>query len=89
MVTVILSHEVSNYSDWKKGFEEGESFRQQAGVKTNGVYNSVDNPNLVTVIAEFPSKEAVHGFINNPNLKADMEKAGVVGMPEVKILSKL
>lgn len=89
MVTVILTHEVTNYSDWKKIFDEGESFRQQAGVKTLGVYNSVDNLNLVTVITEFPSKEAVQGFLSNPDLKADMEKAGVVGAPEAKILNKI
>ena len=89
MVTVILSHEVTNYTDWKKGFDSGEPLRQQAGVKTLGVYNAVDNPNVVTVVTEFPSKEAVQGFMSNPNLKADMAKAGVVGAPEVKILNKL
>jgi hypothetical protein len=88
MVTVILSHEVSNYSEWKKGFDSGESLRQQAGVKTIGTYSSVDNPNLVTVITEFPNAQAVQGFMSNPNLKADMEKAGVVGKPEIKILNK-
>ncbi len=89
MVTVILSHEVANFSDWKKGFDEGESMRQQAGVKTIGIFNSVENANDVTIITEFPSKEAVQGFMANPNLKADMEKAGVISAPTVKILSKI
>jgi hypothetical protein len=88
MVNVILTHEVKSFSDWKKGFDEGEPMRAQAGVKTSGVYASVDNPNLVTVIAEFPSVEVVNGFMNNPELQAGMEKAGVIGKPEVKILKK-
>ncbi len=89
MVTVILTHEVKDFSEWKKGFDAGESFRAQNGVKTVAVYHSVDNANLVTAITEFPSAEAVKGFMSNPNLKSDMEKAGVVGAPEVKILSKI
>ena len=88
MVTTILSHEVKNFTEWKKGFDAGEDMRQQAGVKTQAVYSSVDNPNHVTIIAEFPSAEAVHGFLSNPDLKAGMEAAGVIGMPEAKILNK-
>ena len=88
MVTTILTHEVKNFSEWKKGFDAGEPMRQQAGVKTNGVYNSVDNPNHVTIIAEFPSAEAVKGFMSNPDLKATMEQHGVIGIPEAKILNK-
>ncbi len=61
--------------------------REQAGVKTIGTFNSVSNPNVITVITEFPNAEAVQGFMSNPNLKADMEKAGVVGQPDVKILN--
>lgn len=43
MVTVILTHEVKNFSEWKKAFDGDDSNRQQVGVKINGVYNSVDN----------------------------------------------
>ncbi len=89
MVKVILTHEVKNVAEWKKGFDAGEAMRAEAGVKTLGVYTSVHNPNHVTITTEFPSLEAVNGFMSNPELKAGMEKAGVVGAPEVKILNKL
>lgn len=88
MVKVILSHEVNDFAEWKKGFEAGEPMRAANGVTTSGVYNSVDNPNHVTIITNFPSVEAVKGFMSNPDLKADMEKAGVVGDPELKILNE-
>jgi len=89
MVNVILSHEVKDFSQWKKAFNDGEHLRAQSGVITTGVYSSVDNPNHITVTTEFPSLEAVHGFLGNPELKADMEKGGVIGQPEVKILNKV
>lgn len=89
MVTVLLSHEVKDFQTWKTGFDNGEALRAAAGVTTNAVYTAVDNPNMVTVSTDFPSAEAVQGFMNNPQLAADMETAGVISRPDVKILQKL
>ncbi|NVO18331.1 MAG: DUF3764 family protein [Bacteroidetes bacterium] len=89
MVTAILSHEVRNYSDWKKVFDADEVNRTKAGFNIHSLYHSVDNPNKITLIGEVPSVEALHSFMTNPELKAAMEKGGVIGMPEVKILSKI
>jgi len=89
MVTVIISHECKNYSGWKKVFDEDEVNRLNAGVKSTGVYHSFDNPYKITIINEVPSIEAINGFMSNPALKAAMEKGGVIGMPEVKILNKV
>ncbi len=89
MVTVILSHEVKNFDRWKKLFDEGESLRTDNGVRTLDVFQSVDNPNMVTVITEFPGAEAVQGFMSNPTFRETMQKAGVIGVPEVKVLEKV
>ena len=89
MVTVIISHECKNYSDWRKVFDADEVNRSKAGFRSTGVYHSVDNSNKITIIGEAPSVEAIEGFMANPELKAAMEKGGVISMPEVKILSKI
>jgi hypothetical protein len=89
MVTVIISHECKNYSDWRKVFDADEVNRSKAGFKSTGVYHSVDNANKITIVGEAPSVEAIKTFMANPELKAAMERGGVIGMPDVKILSKL
>ena len=89
MVTVILSHDVKDFSSWKTLFEEGESLRAQAGIKVSGVYTAADNPNRATVITEFPSLEVVTAFMGNPELKSAMEKGGVIGTPTVQVLNKV
>lgn len=86
---LIISHEVKNFDTWKKGFEAGEPTRAQAGVKIKGIYRSSENENMVTVISEAPSKEAAKALFANPTLKAEMEKAGVISAPEVKILASV
>ncbi len=88
-VTLIITHEVKDYAAWKKGFDSDEKRRSEAGFKILNVYRAVDNANVVTAIAEAPSVEAAKGFINDPNLKAGMEKAGVISAPDIKILNKV
>ena len=89
MVTVIISHECKNYSDWKTVFDADEVNRSKAGFKSTGVYHSFDNANKITIVGEAPSLGAINGFMSNPALKAAMEKGGVIGMPDVKILNKI
>ena len=89
MITVIVTHEIKNYSDWRKVFDADEVNRLKAGFKSKGVYHSVDNSKNITIIGEVPSVEAIKGFMSNPELKAAMEKGGVIGIPDVKILNKI
>jgi hypothetical protein len=88
MVTVIISHECKNYSDWRKVFDADEVNRSKAGFKSTGVYHSVDNANKITIIGEAPSVAAINGFMANPKLKEAMDLGGVIGKPDVKILSR-
>ena len=89
MTTVIISHEVKNYSDWRKVYDADEVNRSKAGLKVTGLYHSVDNPNKITLVGEAPSVDAVNKFMSNPVLKAAMEKGGVLGMPDVKLLKNI
>jgi hypothetical protein len=89
MITVILSHEVKNFTDWKKAYDGDAENRAKSGMNIRGVYTSVENPNLVTVIGEVSSVEVIKGFMANPELKAAMEKGGVISAPDVRILSRV
>jgi hypothetical protein len=89
MITVIITHECKNYSEWRVVFDADEVNRTKAGFKIGSVYQSVDNSNKITIIGEAPSVEAINGFMSNTELKAAMEKGGVIGIPDVKILRKI
>jgi hypothetical protein len=86
-VTVVITHEVKDYATWRKGFDADKPNRMKAGFKVSGVYADVSNPNMVTIIGEFPSSAAANGFATSPKLKEAMDKAGVISKPEVKILT--
>ena len=89
MKTIVLTHEVKSFPEWKKVYDADEDNRTRSGLQINGLYQSTDNPNLVTLIGEAPSVEALKSFMSNPALRAGMERGGVIGMPEVKILDKI
>jgi quinol monooxygenase YgiN len=86
-VVVVVTHEVKDYDSWRKGYNADELNRKNAGFKVWSVYADVNNPNMVSVIGEFPSAAAAEAFSTSPKLKEVMEKAGVVGKPDVKVLT--
>jgi hypothetical protein len=85
-VTVIVKHEVKDYVEWKKTYDADLPNRKEHKFNVTGVYTDVKNPNMVSVIGTFPNADAADAFINSPKLKEAMDKAGVIGKPDVMIL---
>jgi hypothetical protein len=89
MVHVILTHEVKDFSVWKKAYDEGEPLRTTFGIKMTGVYTSVDYPTQVTLVGECASADVVYSFMSQPELKAAMQEAGVISEPDMKVVKKV
>ncbi len=83
-----LTHEVEDFGTWKQVFDQGQPLRDKHSIKINGVYQAHDNPNMVTVHAEMADPQALQNFMADPQGQADMQKAGVKGRPEMKMLHK-
>src|SRR5262249_32355087 len=58
------------------------------GVIGQEVYQSIDNPNDVTVTHDFRKAETAKAFAASPDLKGAMEKAGVKGTPQIWLTTK-
>jgi quinol monooxygenase YgiN len=87
VVTVIVTHEVKDYASWRKVYDADEPNRKMMGFKVWGVYADVKNPNVVSIIGTFPNAGSVDAFMSSPKLKTAMEDAGVIGKPDVKVLT--
>jgi quinol monooxygenase YgiN len=88
-VTVVLTHEVKDYASWRKVYDADEPNRKMMGFKVWGVYADAKNPNLISIIGTFPSAGAVDAFMSSPKLKTAMDNAGVLGKPDVKVLTAM
>jgi hypothetical protein len=74
---------VTDYAKWKSVYDT--FLPTTAGAKYARVNRSVEDPNLVTVVAGFDTLELAKTFLNNPDLKVKMTEAGVVGSPRIEI----
>ena len=83
MITTAVRHSVTDYGKWKAVYD---TFRPTSeGAKFARVNRSVEDPNMVTVVAGFDTIELAKAFLDNPKLKATMTEAGVVGSPRIEI----
>jgi heme-degrading monooxygenase HmoA len=80
---VIVQHKVRDYDAWKSVFDEHGDVRRRHGATGHELYRSLQDPNEVTVVNHFPSKEQAEAFAADPSLKEAMERGGVISEPRL------
>ena len=83
MITMFAKHEVSDFSAWKRAYDEFAPFRNEMGVTGDSVHRDASDPNVVTVTHAFNSLDAATAFASSDDLKSAMMDAGVVGPPDI------
>ncbi|MBI2709129.1 MAG: antibiotic biosynthesis monooxygenase [Actinobacteria bacterium] len=85
MTIVVVQHDAADYDAWRPVFDEHRAARQAHGCTSERVYRAADDPNSITIVTEWPSKEAAEGFMADPSLAEAMARGGVLGPPTVTI----
>jgi hypothetical protein len=88
MTTFFVRHQVEDYAQWRKTYDDFAEMRGTLGVTAASTYQALDDPNDVTVIHEFATPEAAKAFGASPELRDAMHNAGVVGAPTVWITDR-
>ena len=83
MATMFVRHKVKDFGAWKAAYDAFDGERKKAGVTSHGVYQTDGEPNDVTVYHRFKSVGEAKKFAGSASLKAAMEKAGVIGEPDM------
>ncbi len=83
MAHMFVRGTVEDYATFRKTFDGAEEMRKSAGSTGNTVYQSVDNPNEVTIRAEFPTADAAKAFASSEGLREAMKRGGVQGSPTI------
>ena len=87
MASMLIHHTVKDYAEWKKVFDSALELRTGNGELSAQVYRDASDPNMITTINKWNSLANAQKFAHSPELKAAMEKAGVVGVPTVYFLT--
>jgi quinol monooxygenase YgiN len=88
MATTLIQHKIKDYAEWKKVFDSVAGIRTSSGELSAQVYRDASDPNSITVLNKWNSMENAKKFVQSPELKTAMEKAGVVGQPNVTFLNE-
>ena len=82
-MVVIVQHKVRDYDAWRLVFDEHVTIRQRHGATGHTVFRGIDDPNEVTIVNRFPTREQAEAFAADPSLKEAMERGGVVSEPRI------
>ncbi len=88
MPYVLIIHEVTDYSAWKKIFDQAAKIRQIAGEISYQVLQYEKNPRKVVHFSAWTSIEDARRFFESPQLVAIRAQAGVKS-PEFIYLEQL
>ena len=83
MIRLFVRHPVADFATWKQAYDDFDAERRGMGVVGDEVYQTVGDPNDVTVWHDFESEEAAQSFMGSARLHEVMDEAGVTGPPQI------
>ena len=84
-VLIIVSHEVTDFAEWKKRFDAGKDNREKAGLKERYVLRDASKPSAVIAVLEARSVEDAKKFATDAAFNERIKKASSTGTAEIKI----
>jgi quinol monooxygenase YgiN len=81
MVRMFVRHPVADFAQWKPVYDSLD--RAGMGVTGHAVYQSIDDPNDVTVWHDFEDAASARAFAQSETLREAMGRAGVTGAPTI------
>ena len=86
--TLIVRHQVQDYSAWREVYDSVEDLRQRYSCLAAEVMTDPGNKNDVFIIHQFPTLDAAQGFAGSGELKEAMGRAGLTGAPRIEIATE-
>jgi hypothetical protein len=80
---IIVRHEVRDYDQWRKAYDDFEEFRRKSGIVGHAVNQERGKPNQVIVYHQAKKLDALRSFLDSPELQETMKSAGVIGQPDI------
>lgn len=82
---LVVIHDVEDYDRWRKAYDDFDDHRKESGIVGHAVSQELGNPNRVIVYHQANDVDTLRQFAHSPRLKDAMQRAGVVGAPEIHI----
>jgi hypothetical protein len=79
-----IHHKVKDYATWRTGYNGHEKSRLSAGITNGRVFRSAEDPNDVVILQDVADVAKARTWLGSDDLKASMQKGGVIGSPNFR-----
>ena len=84
MAKIFLNHPIGDYDTWRPVFDADAARREAAGMTNVSVLRDVDDPSSIWLVGD-GDPDKFNEMMQDPELAAAMQQAGVTGPPQVYI----
>jgi len=85
---MLVQHSVKDYAAWKSVFDSKSDLRRRNGEKSYQILRQENGSNEVVALFEWDSLDNARKYSSSPELREAMERAGVMGKPEIYFLEE-
>ena len=82
-----LHFKVKDFNSWETSYLGNAKNRTSAGITKSKVFRSTNDPNDVLILQDVADVAKARTWYNSSEMKAVMEKSGVVGSPSIRSAS--
>ena len=75
---------VKDYAIWRTGYDGREKSRVSAGITNGRVFRRPEDQNDVVILQDVADVAKVRTWLASDEMKAAMDKGGVVGSPNIR-----
>src|SRR5205823_11442097 len=75
---------VKDYSTWRTGYDAREKSRLSVGITNGRVFRNANDPNDVVILQDVSDVAKARTWLGSDEMKAAMEKGGVIGSPSIR-----
>ena len=88
MAYMFARHDVQDYEAWKSVFDSVLDLRKRNGEQSYQILRQGNGSNALFLIFEWDNLDNARNYAASPELKAAMERAGVIGKPDIYFLEE-
>ena len=88
MAYMFVRHSVRDYEAWKSAFDSAIDLRKRNGEKSYQILRQGNGSKELVALFAWDSLDNARKYAASAELKAAMERAGVVGKPEILFLEE-
>ena len=81
---VTVHIKVKDYATWRTAYDGREKGRVSAGITNGRVFRNAEDPNDVVILQDVADVAKARTWFGSDEVKAGMQKGGVVGSPNFR-----